>query len=180
MMRDPGDFSLRPRTRQLSPTGVRVVSVALIIMCVTGVLLAGLALGVFLTQGSQIQVKAKVLSEQCHPQTDLATGQLETRCDADVEFTAVNGQVIRTKITDAFPYEFSGTGQARIITLRYDSSDPTQPFKQSNYMPVDTFVVLLVFGVATILFGGWGFWRARRRMDPRRGNGTVSTELAPR
>jgi hypothetical protein len=126
-----------------------------------GVLVAGIALVVFLTQGSQIKVQAHVLSERCHQQTDLATGEPETRCDAQVQFTAVNGQMIRTTVTDAFPYEFSGTGRSRTIALRYNSNDPAQPFKQSNYMPVGTFVVLLAFGLAAILFGGWMFRKFR-------------------
>jgi hypothetical protein len=160
MMRDPGDF-IQPRPQQLSATGTRSLRAAAIIMCLIGVLFAGIALGIFLTQGSQIKVRAHVLSERCHFQTDLATGQPETRCDAQVQFATADGQVIRTTVTDAFPYEFSGTGHFRTIALRYDSNDPTQPFKQSNYMPVDTFVVLLVFGVAAILCGGWMFRKLR-------------------
>ena len=181
MTRDPGDISLSPpqRPRQLSAAGVRLARAYMIVLFLCGVVLAGIALLVFSTQGSQIQVTAKVLSERCHPQTDLATHQVETRCDADVEFTAVNGQVIRTKITDAFPYEFSGSGQSRTIGLRYDESDPTQPYKQSNYMAVGVFVLLLVLGMAAMLFSVLGFRRARR-MDPRRGNGIVSSGLAPR
>lgn len=159
-MRDPGDFS-QPWPQQLPAAGTRVGRAAAIIMCLIGVLLAGIALGVFLTQGSQIRVRAHVLSERCHPQTDLATGQPETRCDAQVQFTTVKGQVIRTTVTDALPYEFSGTGHFRTIALRYNSGDPTQPFKQSNYMPVDAFVVLLVFGAAAILFGGWMLHKLR-------------------
>jgi hypothetical protein len=135
---------------------------AMIVMCLVGVLLAGLGLGVFLTQGSQIRVTAKVLSEKCHPSTDLADGQTETRCDADVQFTTASGQLITTSVTDAFPYEFSGEGQSRTIDLRYDSGDPAQPFKQSNYMSAGEFVLLLIIGVAAMLFGGWGLRRVRR------------------
>lgn len=181
MIRGPGDISLSPPrcTRQLSATGVRVARVCMTVLFLCGVVLAGGALIVFSTQGSQIQVTAKVLSERCHPQLDLATRQEETRCDADVEFTAVNGQVIRTKITDAFPYEFSGPGQSRTIGLRYDKSDPTQPYKQSNYISAGEFILLLVLGVAAMLFSAWRFMRVRR-MGPRRGNGIVSSGLAPR
>ncbi len=39
----------------------------MIFLCLIGVLLAGIALGVFLTQGSQIRVRANVLSERCQP-----------------------------------------------------------------------------------------------------------------
>ena len=136
------------------------------ILCLIGVLMTALVLGVFLTQGSQMKARASVLSEQCHPQTDLATGQTETRCDAQVQYTTVNGQVIKTTITDAFPYEFSGTGHSRTIALRYDSNDPAQPFKQSNYMPIDTFVVMVVFGTAMILFAGWIFYKSRPTSGP--------------
>jgi hypothetical protein len=97
MTRDPGDISLsRPRrTRQVSAAGVRLARAYMIVLFLCGVVLAGIALLVFSTQGSQIQVTAKVLSERCHPQTDLATHQAETRCDADVEFTAVNSRTSR-------------------------------------------------------------------------------------
>jgi hypothetical protein len=162
MLRDPGDFSLRPRPRQLSPAGVRFMFAAMIVMCLVGVLLVGLALGVFLTQGSQIRVTAKVLSEKCRPRTDLAFGQTETRCDADVQFTTASGQLIRTSVTNAFLYEFSGEARSRTIDLRYNSSDPAQPFKQSNYMSAGEFVLLLIIGVAAMLFGGWGLVRVRR------------------
>ncbi len=160
MLRGPGDMSLRMPRQQRSLTGVRVTRILMILMILIGLLLAGIALGVFLTQGSQIRMTANVLSERCHPQRDLGTGQVETRCDAAVRFMTVTGRVILTTVTDAFPYEFSGPRQSRTIDLRYDSNDPTQPFKQSNYMPAVTFVVLLVFGCAAILFGVWGVMRS--------------------
>jgi len=156
------------RLQRLPKSEKRVMRAAMIFLCLIGVLLAGVGLSVFLTQGSQIRVRANVLSERCHPQTDLATGARETRCDAQVQFTTVDGQVIRTTVTDAFPDEFSGTGPSRTIALRYDRGDPTQPYKQSNYMPVGAFVGLLIFGAATILYGGWMLYKLRPTDAPQR------------
>jgi hypothetical protein len=116
-----------------------------------------IALSVFLTQGSQIRVTATALSETCHYQFDLgspaASGQ---RCNAPVIFTTRSGQIIRTTITDAFPSEFSHhPGRPTTIQLRYDSSDPTQPYKQSNVMSAGVFAMLL--GIGAVL-AGLGLW----------------------
>jgi hypothetical protein len=136
-----------------------------IILC--GLLLAVIALGIFLTQGSQIRVVADVLSERCQPRTDLAypAAATETRCNAVVRFTTVTGRVITTTVTDAFPSEFSGSGRSRTIDLRYGKNDPAQPFKQSNYMPASTFISLLASGAVVLLLGCWGVARARRLAD---------------
>jgi uncharacterized BrkB/YihY/UPF0761 family membrane protein len=124
------------------------------VLLLTGAVMILVALGVFLTQGSQIRVTATVLSENCHSQYDLAVHTDETRCGAAVRFTTRSGQLISTTVTDAFPYEFSHRpGRSTTIQLRYDSSDPTQPFKQSNYMSVGEFCIVLGIGVASTAFG---------------------------
>jgi hypothetical protein len=123
-----------------------------------------IGLGVFLTQGSQIRVTATVLSETCGYQYDFgAPAASGTRCDATVRFTARSGQVIRTTVTDAFPYEFSHrAGRPTTIQLRYDSSDPTQPFKQSNYMSVGEFITVLGIGLVATTLGIWWLAGAER------------------
>jgi hypothetical protein len=138
----------------------------MLVVVLCGLLLVVIALGVFLTQGSQLRVVADVLSERCQPRIDLAyPAGPETRCDAVVRFTTVTGRVITTTITDAFPSEFSGSGRSRTIDLRYDRNDPAQPFKQSNYMPAGTFISLLASGGVVLLLGCWGVARARRLAD---------------
>ena len=137
----------------------------MLVVVLCGLLLVVIALGVFLTQGSQIRVVADVLSERCQPRIDLASAGTETRCDAAVRFTSVTGRVITTTVTDAFPSEFSGSGRSRTIDLRYDRNDPAQPFKQSNYMPAGTFISLLASGAVVLLLGYWGVARARRLAD---------------
>jgi hypothetical protein len=118
------------------------------------------ALSVFLTEGSQIRVIAIASSERCHPQYDLATHMGETRCDADVRFVTRTGQVINATVTDAFPGEFRHvSGQPTTIQLRYDASDPTRPDKQSNYMSLGDFLLVLGLGVLALSFGG--LWLAR-------------------
>jgi hypothetical protein len=135
----------------------------MLVVVLCGLVLVVIALSVFLTQGSQIRVVADVLSERCQPRIDLAyPAGTDTRCDAAVRFTTVTGRVITTTVTDAFPSEFSGSGRSRTIDLRYDSNDPAQPFKQSNYMPATTFISLLVAGAVVLLLGFWGVARARR------------------
>jgi hypothetical protein len=129
----------------------------------TGALMILIALGVFLTQGSQVRVTATVLSEHCHPQSDLATGSQQTRCDASVRFTTRSRQVIRTTVTDALSDEFSHQpGLPTTIQLRYDTSDPADPYKQSNYMSVGVFVLLLGIGVAAATAGIMWVVRAER------------------
>lgn len=146
-----------PRT--LSPRTFRII---MAILAADGLLAAGVALIVYLGQGSQIRVTAPVLSERCHQQRDLATFQLETRCDASVRFETRAGQVVTTTITDAFPSEFSGRGRYKTIVLRYDSSDPTHPYKQSNFMTPAAFVVILAVGCAVMILASWGYKRADR------------------
>jgi hypothetical protein len=125
------------------------------VLLVFGAVFVVIALSVFLSQGSQIRVTATVLSEQCHYQYDAgAPSASGTRCDAPVRFATRSGQVIRTTITDAFPYEFSHRpGRPTTIQIRYDSSDPTQPDKQSNYMSVGVFAMLVGIGGLFALLG---------------------------
>jgi len=162
----PADMVPQARPRQASAVQVRIVRGLMFVMILCGLLLVVIALGVFLTQGSQIRVVADVLSERCQPRIDLAfPAGAETRCDAAVRFTTVTGRVITTTVTDAFPSEFSGSGRSRTIDLRYDKNDPAQPSKQSNYMPASTFISLLAFGAVLLLLGYWGVARARRLAD---------------
>jgi hypothetical protein len=60
----------------------------------------------------------------------------------------------------ALESEISTAGNQRFIDLRYDSGDPTQPYKQSNYMSAPIFAMLLAIGSGAILLGSWG-WLAR-------------------
>ena len=108
------------------------------------------------------QSTAKVLSEHCQQQFDIATHQSETRCNAAVQFTTTAGQVISTSVGDAFPTEFHGSGNSKTIDLRYDTDDPTAPYKQSNYMSLPTFLALLVAGCLLLLWGCWMAIRADR------------------
>lgn len=129
-------------------------------MFLVGAVLLMIALGVFFTQGSQVKVTGTVLSEHCHPQLDVGTGVSETRCDAAVQYTTQTGRVITTTVSDAFPYEFRHRGGTlTTIQLRYDSSDPTDPFKQSNYMSVGEFLLVLGLGGIAAIIGA--FWLAR-------------------
>jgi hypothetical protein len=138
----------------------------MLVVSLCGLLLVVVALGVFLTQGSQVRVVAHVLSERCQLRIDPAdpVGP-ETRCDAAVRFTTATGRVITTTVTDAFSSEFSGSGRSRTIDLRYDENDPEQPFKQSNDMPAATFISLLASGAVVLLLGSWGAARASRLAD---------------
>jgi hypothetical protein len=132
-------------------------------MLLVGACMVFLALGVFLTQGSQIAVSGTVISEQCHQQIDVATRQSETRCDAAVRYATSTGRVITTTVTDAFPYEFHHKpGQPETIRLRYDSNDPAHPYKQSNYMSVGQFLVVLGIGTVFGALGAWWLARAER------------------
>ena len=130
------------------------------VMLLAGAVLVLVGLSVFLTQGSQIPVTATVMDEHCHPQTDLGTGSRETRCDAAVRYEDRSGQVINTTVTDAFPYEFRHRpGKPPTIRLRYSTSDPAHPFKQSNYMSAGEFLLLLGLGGVAAAFGA--LWLAR-------------------
>jgi hypothetical protein len=130
---------------------VRLLGTAALLL---GAFMILIALGVFLTQGSQVRVTATVLSERCHRQYDLATSSDETRCDASVRFATRSGRVITTMVTDAFPYEFSHRpGRPTTIQLRYDTSDPASPYKQSNYMSVGVFLLLLGIGAVAVTAG---------------------------
>jgi hypothetical protein len=132
-------------------------------MLLVGAILLMVALGVFLTQGSQIQVTGTVLSEHCHPQFDLGTGATETRCDAAVRYTTRAGRVITTTVGDAYPYEFRHRpGTSPTILLRYDSNYPADPFKQSNYMSVGEFALVLGLGGIATIFGVLWLVRANR------------------
>jgi len=92
----------------------------------------------------------------------VATGEVQTRCNADVRFTTVTGHVVTTTIGGALPSEFGGFGRSQTIDLRYGSSDPSQPFKQSNDMPVGIFILLLAIGAGLLTFG-WSHVRNRGR-----------------
>jgi hypothetical protein len=166
MLPYPADRVPRGRPRPASAAQVRLVRGVMLAVILCGLLLVVMALSVFLTQGRQIRVVADVLSERCRPRTDLAyPAGTDSRCDAAVRFTTVTGRVITTTVTDAFPSEFSGSGRSKTIDLRYDSNDPAQPFKQSNYMPASTFISLLASGAVAALLGYWGVARARRLAD---------------
>jgi Protein of unknown function (DUF3592) len=148
-----------PRMRRL----FRFCGIA-ILLC--GAVLVLVALSVFLTQGSQIRVTAVVLSERCHPQVDLATGVGETRCDVAARFTTKSGQVINTTVTDAYRSEIRHEpGEPATIQLRYDSSDPSQPFKQSNYMSAGQFALVLGLGVLASGLGTLWLARAQRMAE---------------
>lgn len=124
------------------------------VLLLIGAVMILIALGVFLTQGSQIRVTANVLAEHCHPQYDPVVHTNETRCDATVRYASRSGQIIKTTVTDAFPSEFSHRlGRPTTIQIRYDSNDPAQPFKQSNFMSVGEFVVLLGIGAVFTTLG---------------------------
>lgn len=145
----------------------RQARVAGTVLLLVGAFMIFLALGVFLTQGSQIRVTATVLSEHCQYQYDFgAPAASGTRCDALVRFTTRSGQVIRTTVTDAFPYEFSHRPRRpTTIQLRYDSDDPIQPYKQSNYMSVGEFWTVLGIGAAPTAFGILIVARAERAAE---------------
>ena len=125
-----------------------------------GAFIVLIALIVFAGQGSQIRVRALVLSEHCYSAFDVALHENEARCNLAVEFSTRSGQQIRTTVGGALESEISTAGNHRFIDLRYDSGDPTQPFKQSNYMSAPIFALLVAIGCGAILLGTWG-WLAR-------------------
>ena len=159
---------LSPRRRGLTRGQIRFYR---IVSFCFGLFFLLIALTVFTTQGSQIQVRAQVLSEQCHSAFDLGDEQTETRCNLAVRFTSRSGQVVSTSVGDALESEISYAGNRQVIELRYDSNDPSQPFKQSNYMSVQVFILLMILGCAAALVGIWGWLitqvrRLRGRADP--------------
>lgn len=132
-------------------------------MLAVGLLMVLLALTVYLTQGSQIQVTATVAAEHCHQQFDVGTGSTDTRCNAAIRYPTRTGQVIRTTVTDALPEEFRHVpGEPTTIEIRYDPSDPAGPNKQSNYMPLDQFLLVLGIGCVATGAGSWWLFRADR------------------
>jgi hypothetical protein len=150
--------------RRRGPTQGQVRFFRIAAFCL-GLLFLLIALTVFTTQGSQIEVRAQVLSERCHNAFDPGDGQTETRCNLAVRFTTRSGQLIRTSVGDAFKSEISYAGNRQVIELRYESNDPSAPFKQSNYMSVQIFIFLMILGCAGTLIGLWGWLttRVRRR-----------------
>jgi hypothetical protein len=156
---------LSPRRRGLTKGQIRFYR---IVSFCFGLFFLLIALTVFTTQGSQIEVRAQVLSEQCHNAFDPADGQTETRCNLAVRFTTRSGQVVSTSVGDAFESEISYAGNRQVIELRYDSNDPSQPFKQSNYMSVQIFILLMILGCAGVLVGIWG-WLITQVRRPRGG-----------
>jgi hypothetical protein len=132
-------------------------------MLAAGLLMIMVALVVYLSQGSQIQATATVTAEHCHPQFDLGTQTTGTRCDAAIRFTTRTGRAIRTTVTGAFPEEFRHVaGGPTTIGFRYDASDPASPYKQSNYMPLAQFLLVLGIGCGATAAGGWWLARADR------------------
>jgi hypothetical protein len=130
---------------------LKIIGASLLLL---GIFIVLIALFIFLTQGSQVRVTATVLSERCHQVTEADEVTVDTRCDASVRFTTQSGRAIRTMITDAFPYEFNyRPGLPTTIQLRYFTSDPTAPMKQSNYMSVGEFLALLGFGALATTAG---------------------------
>jgi hypothetical protein len=64
------------------------------------------------------------------------------------------------EVSDAFPYEFQHRpGLPTTIQLRYDSNHPADPFKQSHFMTVGEFLLVLGLGGIAATFGV--FWLAR-------------------
>jgi hypothetical protein len=152
MPRDQGSGRRRMTRRQIR--FYRIASGCL------GAFIVLIALIVFLGQGSQIRARAVVLSEHCYSAFDVALAEHQTRCNLAVEFSTRSGQQIRTTVGGALESEIGTVGDHRFIDLRYDSGDPSQPFKQSNYMSVPIFAMLMAIGCGAILLGAWG-WLAR-------------------
>jgi hypothetical protein len=125
---------------------------------------------VYFTQGSQIEVTARVSDETCHQQTDYGDGSRETRCDMDATYTTVDGRTHRARITDAFASEIRHSGSVATIQLRYDRSDPRDPYKQSNLMSLPAFVIMAGLGLLLMLpaIGGLVVWMRARRAAAKR------------
>jgi hypothetical protein len=67
---------------------------------------------------------------------------------------------IRPLSTHACPYEFRHRpGKPPTIRLRYSTSDPADPFRQSNYMSAGEFLLVLGLGGVAATFGV--LWPAR-------------------
>lgn len=125
-----------------------------------GAFIAAIALIVFLGQGSQIRARALVLSKHCYNAYDVALAESQTRCNLAIEFSTRTGQQIRTTVGGALESEIAVAGNRQFVDVRYDSGDPSQPFKQSNYMSTPIFAMLMAIGCGAILLGSWG-WLAR-------------------
>jgi type II secretory pathway component PulL len=120
-----------------------------------GLLLVLIALIVFLSQGSEIQVRARVLSEQCYNAYDSSTHQTQTLCNLGVQFTTQSGQLVRTSVGGALQSEITNAGNQQVIELRYDSADPSQPLDQSSVMSAPIFIMLMLLGCAFIAGASW-------------------------
>jgi len=103
----------------------------------------------------------------------MISGVIRTRRrNLTAEFTTQSGQQVRTTVGDALAAEIYSIGNQQVIDLRYDPSAPSQPFKQSNYMGVGIFILLMALGWGAILVGTGGWlmtqvrqvraWRASR------------------
>jgi hypothetical protein len=120
-----------------------------------GLVLVLIALIVFLSQRSEIQVRAQVLNEQCFNAYNPSIHQTQTLCNLDIKFTTRSGQVIRTSFDGALQSEITTAGNQQVIELRYYSNDPSQPLDQGSVMSAPIFVVLVVLGCAFIVGAGW-------------------------
>jgi hypothetical protein len=142
--------------------GVRFFRVLAVIVILAGLLMAALALSVFFGQQGEIQVTGRVLSKSCYSQYNPVTKTTPTICDAQVIFTARNGQVIQTKITGAALEDFSDSGlRGETIDIHYDPRDPGQAINQGFYLPVGQFIVMVAVGVGFLALGSWTYARAR-------------------
>jgi hypothetical protein len=84
-VRRPGPTAYNTKAQRL------LASVTMVVLAAVGALFVLVALIVFLTQGQQIRVTARVLSESCRPQYDVGDATTYTRCDAAVEFGDASG-----------------------------------------------------------------------------------------
>jgi hypothetical protein len=126
-----------------------------------GVFFVLIALIVFLSQGSEIQARAQVLSQQCYIAYDEAAHQNQTLCNLSVQFTARSGQVITTTMGGVLQSEITNAGIQPVIEVRYDADDPGQPLDEDSVMSLPIFIVLMVLGSAWIFAGGWPHLVAR-------------------
>ena len=113
-----------------------------------GAVLILIALFVYLTQNSQKEVTAQILNEKCRTVYYQSSFSNQTLCDLKVSYNTKDGKVIQTNVSKALPTEITkNPGKPDTIQLRYNSSDPYNPYKQSNYMSLGTFIGLLVGGI---------------------------------